>query len=164
RGEIEEGARRLEGARHAESGDAVGGQRLDRLPGHTDGPGRWPLEPIDQIEQRGLPRAVRADERDDLALADPKSHIVQHLETAEALADAGALEEGDPHECPLLDHTRRESVNAPSSDEGGRRLGGWIGSGDGSMTRLPVEEEEGDGEDGFGDGDRAIGETPDHEA
>jgi len=112
RREIGEWARRLEGAHDAERRDPVSRQGPDALAAHPDDAGRWTLETVDQVEQRGLPRTVGADERDDLPFGDAEVHVIQHLETAEALADADALEEGGHHECPLLDHTPREGVNA----------------------------------------------------
>src|SRR5262245_24539909 len=114
RGEVEEGPWGLEGARHAEARDAMSGERLDGCSAHADGSRREPLEPVDQVEQRRLARAVGTDERHDLALGDAESHIAQHLEPTETLADPDALEEGGPHECPLLEHTARESVNERS--------------------------------------------------
>ena len=47
----------------------------------------------DQVEQRRLPRAVRADDRDDAAGPDGEIDILQRLDAAIGLAQAAHLEQ-----------------------------------------------------------------------
>src|SRR5262249_59738492 len=51
------------------------------------------IEATDEVEERRLAGAVRADQRDDLALVHGERHFLQDLETAEALADVDAAEQ-----------------------------------------------------------------------
>ena len=62
--------------------------RGDLLAVHDDAPGLQRLEQVDAAEQRRLARARRADEADDLVLADDEVDALQDLEVAEGLRDA----------------------------------------------------------------------------
>src|SRR5581483_9679117 len=46
------------------------------------------LEPVQTAKQRALAGAARADDADDLAAANGEVHVAQHLEVAEAFAEA----------------------------------------------------------------------------
>jgi hypothetical protein len=59
------------------------------------------IGPADQIEQRGLAGAVRADQGDDLALAHAEADPIENPQAAEALANVRAFEENRPHGFPL---------------------------------------------------------------
>ena len=48
----------------------------------------------ERLHQRGLTRAVFADERDDLARRDREVHSLQSVNPAEAFRDAAHLEDG----------------------------------------------------------------------
>src|SRR5438034_909205 len=77
---------------------AVGGE-ADELPPavvEADPAGRRRVEARDQVEESRLPRAVGADEADDLALIDPERQILHGPETTEVLRQAFGLEERHP--------------------------------------------------------------------
>ena len=77
------------------------GERGDLMLCHANRPLRGADEPADQIEQRGLAGAVRADQRDDLALAHAEADPIENPQAAEALANVRAFEENRPHGFPL---------------------------------------------------------------
>ena len=52
-------------------------------------------QPVDQPQQRGLAGAGRADDRQELPLADRKRHTVEHLAAAVAVAFADGIEGND---------------------------------------------------------------------
>src|SRR2546426_6962 len=79
----------LEGARDAAVADRVGGEAGDRLAAESDRARGRGEGAGDAVEARRLARAVRADETEDLALADLEGDGVQRREAAEALAQAG---------------------------------------------------------------------------
>ncbi len=72
----------LEHVRKALARRAMSGQAVDALALEGDAPGPGREEPGDGIHQRGLARAVRAEDGDDLAFADPDRRLPQHLEIA----------------------------------------------------------------------------------
>ena len=73
---------------HAERGHLVRRKPLDRPPGEADGARRHREDARDEVEQRGLARAVRPDHGDQLAAGHREGHVVHRAEAAEALADA----------------------------------------------------------------------------
>src|SRR5204863_2146801 len=88
----------LERAGDAERRDAVGSE-ADELPPavvEPDPAGRRRAEARDQVEEGRLPRAVGADEADDVALIDPERQILHGPEAAEVLRQAFGLEERHP--------------------------------------------------------------------
>ena len=58
-----------------------------RFPLKTHAARRGGLEPTDHVEQRGLPRPVRADQAHDFALPDGERDLIQRHQTAEPLGD-----------------------------------------------------------------------------
>jgi hypothetical protein len=92
-------ARFLEGPRDAARGDAVRLQRRDVLAeqAHLAGIGR--VEAGDHVDHRGLARAVRADQAENLALTDVERNTLQRTQAAEAAFDPGAGEcDGSVHD------------------------------------------------------------------
>ena len=68
--------------------DRVRRQVGDRPAGEGDLAGVGDVEPGDHVDQRGLARAVRSDQADDLALAHVEIDPVERLHAAELLGDA----------------------------------------------------------------------------
>ena len=90
----------LESARDAEAHDFVGLKDVDALPGEPDLTPVRALEARDQVDERGLSGAVRADDRLDAAARDAKAHAVHRLEPAEGFAQVANFEEGFGHVSP----------------------------------------------------------------
>src|SRR5437667_8626587 len=65
--------------------DRVGREAGDLLAAEPDGARRARERPRDAVEGRGLSRAVRPDEPEDLAVPDPEGDRAQRREAAEAL-------------------------------------------------------------------------------
>ena len=70
-----------------------GRPRMD-LPSQSTSPRSGARLPGDQVEQRGLAGAVRADQRGDDAGAQRQRHVVDGLQAAEGLGGAGHLQAG----------------------------------------------------------------------
>src|SRR6266404_6504629 len=79
----------LEAPRQTEAVDAMGGQPADRLPVELDPAARDGQAPADQVEQRGLPGAVGADDRVALAAGDVEAHAHDDGRGPEALPHVG---------------------------------------------------------------------------
>src|SRR5262249_28880586 len=90
--QVHEHARELEGARDPEATHAVGRAADQRLAAEREAAGVGSGGAADAVEQRGLARAVRPDQPDDLALANREVDRVDGHEPAEALGNAAALE------------------------------------------------------------------------
>ena len=90
---VQEQAKRLEGSRDPACRDRVRRKARHSVSLEDDFAGVGTEEPRDEVEDGGLPGAVGADETDDLALADVKLEIVDHLQPAERFGDAAKLEE-----------------------------------------------------------------------
>src|SRR5262245_22681949 len=90
--ELAERAGDLERPRHAAVADLVGGEPAELGAAEPDRPRGGDEGPGDAVEQRGLARAVRADEPEDLALVHLERDLVQGGEPAEALGHAGEAE------------------------------------------------------------------------
>src|SRR5207253_3070266 len=97
---------RLEGPGDAEPGDVVRLEAEDVMSVERDVSGVGVVEPGDHVEERGLPRSVRTDDADDLALLDVQVQLGQGGQAAEALGQAGDLEQ--------LAHSIRSGVAAPA--------------------------------------------------
>ena len=65
----------------------------DVAPAIADRPGVGPIEAVEDVHERGLARAVLADEGVDLALVHDEVDSIERLEITKALADAVHLEE-----------------------------------------------------------------------
>src|SRR5207244_3512450 len=88
RGHLREEADVLERAADARLRDRVGrlGRDVDSV--EDDRPGGRLVDAGQHVEERRLPRAVRADQADDRALRDREVEVVDREETAELLAHA----------------------------------------------------------------------------
>src|SRR3989442_14570 len=83
--ELAERPRDLERPRDPPMADRVGREAGDLLAAEPDGARRARERPRDAVEGRGLSRAVRPDEPEDLAVPDPEGDRAQRREAAEAL-------------------------------------------------------------------------------
>ena len=73
-----------------------------------------PVDAGDQVEERRLARAVRADHADDLALVDVQVEPVDHLQAAERLRDPLQLQELGTGRFGYAGHTI-STLDVPSS-------------------------------------------------
>ena len=94
----------LEGAAHAELADLVRLQAEDAAPIEQHVARARRDEAVQQVERRGLARAVGADDAEDHALADAEADVVDRLEAAEVLRQTAHFEDdlignrcGAPH-------------------------------------------------------------------
>jgi hypothetical protein len=87
----------LEGARDSLARDRVHRQAGDVLPGEEHLPRLRPQRARDEVEDRRLAGAVRADQRADLARLDAEVDLVDCHQRAEAAHQAAALKQG--HSC-----------------------------------------------------------------
>ncbi len=113
-GEAREDVGALERPAHAEPAEVVGRDPGDvaLLEDHAPAVG---LEvPGDQVEQRGLARAVGADDGADRALGHREGHAPHRLEAVEALADVAHLK----HRPASARAAARASSSAPASPPG----------------------------------------------
>ena len=94
RGEPGEGADELEGAGDAPSADPVRREPADGVAGEADLAGVGSQRAGDQVEQRGLARAVRSHDADQLALREREADVADGAHAAEALRHPRHLEEG----------------------------------------------------------------------
>ena len=90
---VEEQPQRLERAGDPALRDLVRLESLDALAGEHDVSVGRLVDAGDQVEERRLPGAVRADHADDLALVDVEVEIVDDREAAERHRDAAQLEQ-----------------------------------------------------------------------
>jgi hypothetical protein len=88
RGHAEEDLQVLEGARQAHRRQAVRRRLRHVLPGQRDAAVGRAVEAGDDVEQRRLARAVRPDDRQDLARAGGEADAVERAQPAEGDADA----------------------------------------------------------------------------
>ncbi len=100
-------SRDLEGPRHAEPGDRVGGAAREAVRAEADVTGIGRQEAAHHVEERRLARAVGPDEAGDAAAGDLQAHAVQRREAAEALLHVADRQER------LSRHSR--SLPPPSS-------------------------------------------------
>jgi hypothetical protein len=94
RGKLGEDADDLEGPPDALVKDLVGLEAVDAPPLEPDLPAVDLLHPGDAVEQRGLARAVGADEPVDMPRLEGERHAVHRRDAAEALHHAVHLEQG----------------------------------------------------------------------
>src|SRR5439155_22715418 len=93
-GELAEEADVLEGARDPGAGDLARLERDDVHPAKMDrAAGIGIVDARDQIEDRGLAGAVRADETEDRSLRDRERDVAHRAEAAEGLRDFVELED-----------------------------------------------------------------------
>ena len=94
-GHVQEQPQRLERARDAALRDHVRRQSEQRGPVEEDLAAVGAVDAGDQVEERRLAGAVRADHADDLALVDVQVEPVDHLQAAEGLRDPLQLEDAE---------------------------------------------------------------------
>jgi hypothetical protein len=101
---VQEQAERLERACDPARGDLVRLEPEQRLVLEEDVAVVRPVHAGDEVEERRLAGAVRADDADDLTLGDVQVEILDHGEPAEALRDV-----------PQLEHQTISTRDVPSS-------------------------------------------------
>ena len=109
----------LEGAADAGVAGAIGPQAGDHLAVQADGAGVGREDAGDHVEDRGLARAVGADQRMDRAGRHAEAHVVHRAQAAEALADAVELE-------PRAAHGRRSPKPSLPASHGHTPAGRYI--------------------------------------
>jgi len=82
----------LESAGDPEFGQRVGWRPHQVLALEYDAAGGWAKDRADEVEQRGLARAVRADQAVYLAAIYRETHVIDRDQAAEALGDALELQ------------------------------------------------------------------------
>src|SRR5690348_14622067 len=82
----------LEGARDAEAGDGVGLCAGNALAAEENVSARRPIDPADAVQHAGLARAVRTDERQELARFERERDALEHLQAAEREMQLAQLE------------------------------------------------------------------------
>jgi hypothetical protein len=109
----------LERARDAEAAHLVRPQPRDRAAVEANVPGRRPMEPGHEVEERGLPRPVRADDPAHLAPLDGEIDARDGEEAAEALRQPSHLEQRHVvAQAYRGRHDRRARRHAPASPPG----------------------------------------------
>jgi hypothetical protein len=93
RGHVVEEADVLECPRHAERCHLVRRQSADRRAVEDHSAGRRLVDPGEDVEERRLARAVRADEADDRAARNDEVDIVDRDQASELLAHLDGLED-----------------------------------------------------------------------
>ena len=84
----------LEGPPDAQRGHAVGAEAEDRPAREQDRALVGCVELAHAVEERGLPRAVRTDEADDLTIADVEGDVIQRDDAAETHRDVTNGQQG----------------------------------------------------------------------
>ena len=113
--------RRFWKVRAIPSARARAGDRLVIVsPPKPDAPGGDALQPADDVEQRRLAGAVRADERGDLALADLHGDVVHGLEAAELDGDALDAQQLSPSVAGAPPRPANRAPGAASTSAGSR--------------------------------------------
>src|SRR5262249_30164934 len=87
----------LKGARDAERRTLMRAQPGDVLPVEQDAAQARPVDPADAVEDTGLARAIRADDREELAGRPLEAHAGQRRDAPEAKLH---LVEGEEGYCP----------------------------------------------------------------
>ena len=83
----------LEGARDPQPGDHMRRRAGDVLPVKQQLAFGGIIDPADQIEDRGLAGAIRADDREDLTFLDSEAHRIDRADTAEPDRDFLGVEQ-----------------------------------------------------------------------
>src|SRR5206468_5991794 len=78
----------LEDARDPEASDLVRPQPSEITFAEAHVAGARPVDPVQAVEEGGLPGTVGTDDREQLALADVERHVVQRDEAAESEREA----------------------------------------------------------------------------
>src|SRR5262245_20231510 len=86
-GEGRERPHQLEGAADAATADLVGRKSVNAVTGKGDRTAVGREYSGNDVEQRGLARAVRADDGEDRAALDTKADVIDRKQAAKALAD-----------------------------------------------------------------------------
>ncbi len=81
---LTEQANVLKSAHHAHPGDLLAGQAFQMLLAQLNGAAGRLVEAGQAVENGGLARAVRADQRDDLLRAQLQRHVIDRQQAAEA--------------------------------------------------------------------------------
>src|SRR5688572_12545666 len=112
----------LERARNPGCGDAVGREPGDVSAGEGKPSVVRRVDTGEDVEERGLSRAIGADEAEHLARRDAEGNLLQRLHAAEALADARRFEERAHSGCPAGASLRSASSRCLTA-EGSRPAG-----------------------------------------
>src|SRR5215831_1593744 len=118
-GELGEDVRALEGAAHAQAAEIVRRDARDLAIVEAHAARVGTQMPRDQVEERGLARAVGADDGADRAAGHAEAHAAHGLEAREALAEALDLKHG-----PRLDGSAGGAVRGRPRCRPGTRRGG----------------------------------------
>ena len=112
----------LEGSTQAESGSPVHRRACDVAAVEDDRAAVGSQHPEQAVEERGLPSAVRPDQRDGLARLDGQRHVVERHDAGEALRDAACVEQGhEPARLGVAATAGRGTVGGPASRPGTAR-------------------------------------------
>jgi hypothetical protein len=103
-GHLGEQADVLERTGDPHAGDLVPLPAGDPHATEPDRTGRWLVDPGHRVERRGLTRAVRADQAEDLSLVDGEVHAVERHHATEAQRHGIHLEQRLPLRYRLLSH------------------------------------------------------------
>src|SRR5581483_4172231 len=108
-----ERSRYLEGARNAEPAAPVRRERREVRAFEHDPAAVAAQRTGDAVDQRGLARAVRADDAEPFAGTHAEAHFAQRAETAEALRQRPDLEQRRAHDSPFRVLGRRIRPSMP---------------------------------------------------
>src|SRR5213075_1862799 len=114
RGQVGEKANVLEGARDARSGDGMRGESPERASIEMKTAGIRRVHAGEQVEERGLAGAVRADQAEDLARGDGEGNVFQRLQAAEALGYAGHFDQRAHGVCSVSSRLRTLEGRRPA--------------------------------------------------
>ena len=104
RGEPREQADVLVGARHTQLGHPMRRQAIDAAPVQLDPPAGGLEQAGDEVEQRGLARAVGTDQAVHLGIGNGEGGVVHRADAAERARDAG---EAEAHAAPRARRRKR---------------------------------------------------------
>ena len=100
-GQIEREVRMLERAREPRAGAPRRGPTEFAAPDGQASP-IGGLRPVQQVDERGLPCAVRPDQAEDLPLREAQRHVVDRVDAAVALSEPGALQQNGHPRVPFM--------------------------------------------------------------
>ena len=95
---------------HAVEGRGAGGLAVALGQVKLDGPFGGQIDAGDAVEERGLPRAVGADKRDDLLPVDREIHLVERAQAAEIFGQVGYFEHRGVHAWPPVAGTSKADL------------------------------------------------------
>src|SRR5262249_29634638 len=116
----------LERACQSVVADELGRRALNVATLQLNGAGIRRKQAGDQVEQRGLARAVRADQRVNFASADLQGRIAHGADTAELLGDALNLQNDAPNAFRSQERRQRQVAVNPALAHGGRFFRRWL--------------------------------------